>query len=127
MFKIGLVEDEENLSSLVKKYLESEGYVVEMFDNGEDAIAKISDDFDLWVLDIMLPGITTGYDILKKIRENNPYKPVIFTSARDQEIDRVMGLEMGSDDYLAKPYSIKELLLRIKRLLERSYSSKKME
>jgi len=127
MFKIGLVEDEKDLSSLVKKYLESEGYVVDVFDNGEDAIAKISDDYDLWVLDIMLPGVATGYDILKKIKETNQFKPIIFTSARDQEIDRVMGLEMGSDDYLSKPYSIKELLLRVKRLLERSYATKKIE
>ena len=71
----------------------------------------------------MLPGITSGYDLIKKIREKNQNKPVIFTSARDQDIDRIMGLELGSDDYLAKPYSIKELLLRIKNILRRTYSN----
>ena len=71
----------------------------------------------------MLPGIISGYDLIKKIRENNPSKPVIFTSARDQDIDKIMGLELGGDDYLAKPYSIKELLLRIKNILKRSYQN----
>ena len=70
----------------------------------------------------MLPGVISGYDLIKKIRELDPRKPVIFTSARDQDIDRVMGLELGSDDYVPKPYSIRELVLRVKNLLLRSYS-----
>lgn len=123
MYKIALVEDEKNLSSLVCKYLNAEGYQVSSFFDGETAINNISDDIDLWILDIMLPGIVTGYDLIKKIRENNPKKPVIFTSARDQDIDKIMGLELGSDDYVAKPYSIRELMLRIKNLLNRTYSS----
>ena len=83
----------------------------------------INDEYHLWILDIMLPGVTTGYDLLKKIREKNPKMPVIFTSARDQDIDKIMGLELGSDDYLAKPYSIRELVLRVKNLLERVYNN----
>ena len=71
----------------------------------------------------MLPGVTTGYDLIKKIRENNPKMPVIFTSARDQDIDKIMGLELGSDDYLAKPYSIRELVLRVKNLIARVYTN----
>ena len=121
MFKIGVVEDEKNLSSLVEKYLINEGHEVVVFNNGEDAMAAIDDSFHLWILDIMLPGIVTGYDLIKEIRKKNEAKPIIFTSARDQDIDKVMGLELGSDDYVAKPYSIRELMLRVKNLLARSY------
>ena len=71
----------------------------------------------------MLPGIVTGYDLIKEIRSLNPQKPIIFTSARDQDIDKIMGLELGSDDYVAKPYSVRELMLRVKNLLNRSYPS----
>ena len=121
--KIGLVEDEKNLSALICKYLVNEGYEVISFYNGEDALEHISEDFNLWILDIMLPGVTTGYDLIKKIREHNPKMPVIFTSARDQDIDKIMGLELGSDDYLAKPYSIRELVLRVKNLIARVYTN----
>lgn len=123
MYKIALVEDEKNLSSLVCKYLKNDNYEVISYFDGESALNAISDDVDLWILDIMLPGIVTGYDLIKKIRENNPKKPVIFTSARDQDIDKIMGLELGSDDYVSKPYSIRELMLRVKNLLNRTYSS----
>ena len=117
MFKIAFVEDEKNLSSLVEKYLKSEGYEVSVFHNGEDANQHIAEDFSLWILDIMLPGIVSGYDLIKNIRAQKPTMPIIFTSARDQEIDKVMGLELGSDDYVAKPYSVRELMLRVKNLL----------
>ena len=121
MFKIALVEDEKNLAALVSKYLDNEGYEVIVFNNGEDAKAAIDDSIHLWILDIMLPGIISGYDLIKYIRESNPREPIIFTSARDQDIDKVMGLELGSDDYVAKPYSPRELILRVKNLLHRSY------
>ena len=121
MYKIALVEDEINLSNLVIKYLKNEGYEVVSFNDGETALNSISDDIHLWILDIMLPGDVSGYDLIKSIRNQNPSKPIIFTSARDQDIDKVMGLELGSDDYVAKPYSIKELMLRVKNLLIRSY------
>lgn len=123
MYKIALVEDEKNLASLVAKYLKGEGYEVTCFSTGEAAKDNLNDNFDLWILDIMLPGIITGYDLIKMIRENNNKMPIIFTSARDQDIDKIMGLELGSDDYLAKPYSIRELVLRVKNLLNRVYSS----
>lgn len=121
MFKVALVEDEKNLASLVEKYLKNEGYDVVVFNNGEDAMENINDSIHLWILDIMLPGIITGYDLIKEIRKKNEAKPIIFTSARDQDIDKVMGLELGSDDYVSKPYSIRELMLRVKNLLARSY------
>jgi len=121
MFKICVVEDEKNLASLVEKYLINEGYEVIIYNNGEDAMQNIDDSIHLWILDIMLPGIITGYDLIKAIRKQNETKPIIFTSARDQDIDKVMGLELGSDDYVSKPYSIRELMLRVKNLLARSY------
>lgn len=123
MYKIAIVEDEPNLANLVKKYLDNEGYDVIIFNDGESASEKISDEIDLWILDIMLPGVITGYDLLREIKSANPIKPIIFTSARDQDIDRIMGLELGSDDYLAKPYSIRELVLRAKNILSRTYST----
>ena len=121
MFKIAIVEDEKNLAALVEKYLKNEGYETLVFSNGEDAMENIDDSIHLWILDIMLPGIVTGYDLIKEIRKHNEAKPIIFTSARDQDIDKVMGLELGSDDYVSKPYSIRELTLRVKNLLARSY------
>lgn len=124
MFKIALVEDEKNLSQLVTKYLLNEGYEVVNFDNGEDASNAINDGIDLWILDIMLPGVLSGYDLIKEIRSKNPNKPIIFTSARYQDIDKIMGLELGGDDYVAKPYSIRELILRVKNLLTRAYNNK---
>ena len=121
MFKIALVEDEKNLSSLVCKYLANEGYEVKPFFTGEEALKEIDSNYDLWILDIMLPGVISGYDLIKKIRVSKPEMPVFFTSARDHDIDKIMGLELGSDDYLAKPYSIRELVLRVKNILNRTY------
>ena len=123
MYKIAIVEDETNLSALTKKYLEKEGYEVITFDNGEDAIKALNSNFDLWILDIMLPGDISGYDLIKIIKEKNKITPVIFTSARVEEFDRITGLGMGSDDYLAKPYSNRELVLRVKNILNRVYSN----
>lgn len=123
MYKIAVVEDEKNLANLVAKYLENEGYKVECYSTGEEAKEHLQEGFDLWLLDIMLPGIISGYDLIKDIHANNINTPVIFTSARDQAIDRVMGLELGSDDYISKPYSIRELVLRVKNLLNRAYGN----
>ena len=119
MKKIYLVEDELDLANLVLKYLKNEGYDTKHFADGESAMNHIDDNVDLWVLDIMLPGEVSGYDLIKRIKEQSSATPVIFTSARDQDIDRVLGLELGGDDYLSKPYNIRELLLRIKNILSR--------
>ena len=121
MYKIAVVEDESNLASLLGKYLANEGYEYKIFTSGEEALKQINGDFQLWILDIMLPGVVSGYDLIKKLKEANPNIPVIFTSARDQDIDKIMGLELGSDDYLAKPYNMRELMLRVKKILERCY------
>lgn len=122
MYTICLVEDEKSLSDLIKMYLEKEGYKVVQYFNGKDAMDNVGDNnISLWILDIMLGDDISGYDIIKKIREKNSSVPVIFTSARDQDIDKIIGLEMGSDDYLAKPYSTKELILRVNKLISRIY------
>ena len=123
MYKIAFVEDEEDLNALIKTYLEHEGYEVTSYLNGTDAIEDIDKNPDLWILDIMLPGDISGYDIIKKIREKNDVVPVIFTSARDEQLDKIIGLELGSDDYITKPYSPKELVLRVNNIIKRVYKN----
>lgn len=124
MYKICLVEDEKNLSNIIKSYLEREGYEVICFYNGESAFNFIGEDnIHLWILDIMLGDSISGYDIIKKIREQSLDIPVIFTSARDQDLDKIIGLELGSDDYITKPYSPKELVLRVNRIIKRVYNT----
>lgn len=127
MYTICLVEDEKSLSDLIKTYLEKEGYNVIQFFNGNDALNYVGQESNLWILDIMLQDDITGYDIIKKIREIDSNIPVIFTSARDQDIDKIIGLEMGSDDYLAKPFSTKELVLRVNKLINRIYKEKEVD
>ena len=122
MKTIALVEDEKDLNNLIKTYLEKEGYNVVSYYDGESTINNINKDVDLWILDIMLGDTISGYDIIKKIREENPDVPVIFTSARDKDLDKIIGLELGSDDYIAKPYSPKELVLRVNNIIKRVYN-----
>lgn len=118
--KIYLVEDEKNLNMLLEKYLEKEGYEVTTFFNGNSALEKVKDLPDLWILDIMLPDID-GYQLIKAIKEENKNTPVIFMSARNEELDRVVGLELGSDDYLSKPFLPRELIIRTNKLIDRVY------
>ncbi len=125
MKTIALVEDEKDLNNLIKTYLEKEGYNVVSYYDGESAINNISNNIDLWILDIMLGDNISGYDIIKKIREESTMVPVIFTSARDKDLDKIIGLELGSDDYIAKPYSPKELVLRVNNIIRRVYSKEK--
>ena len=122
MHKIALVEDEKDLNSLIKTYQEKEAYTVTSFYNGTEAINNIDKDIHLWILDIMLGDDISGYDIIKKIREIDTNVPVIFTSARDKELDKIIGLELGSDDYITKPYSPKELVLRVNNIIRRVYA-----
>lgn len=120
MFNICLVEDEKALNNLIKTYLEKAGYKVVQCFNGNEAL-KVEDKIDLWILDIMLSDDVSGYDIIKKIRECDEKVPVIFTSARDKDLDKIIGLELGSDDYITKPYSPKELVLRVNNIIKRVY------
>lgn len=122
MYNIVLVEDERDLNNLIKTYLEKEGYAVTSYYSGIEALNNIDIKADLWILDIMLGDDTSGYDIIKKVREINENIPVIFTSARDKDLDKIIGLELGSDDYITKPYSPKELVLRVNNIIKRVYS-----
>lgn len=127
MYKIALVEDEIDLNNLIKTYLEKNDYDVVIYTKGIDAINNINDNIKLWILDIMLSDDISGYDIIKKIREINPNVPVIFTSARDKDLDKIIGLELGSYDYITKPYSPKELVLRVNNIIKRVYSTKEQK
>lgn len=119
-YTVYLLEDNRELGELLKSYLEREGYAVRHFCLGRDAEAAVDAHPQLWVLDIMLPDVD-GYEVLKHIKARTPDVPVIFISARDQTLDRVLGLEMGGDDYIAKPFLPRELVIRVRNLLERSY------
>lgn len=118
--RIYYVEDEKDLAEIIRKYLVKEGFDTTVFHNGEEAMKHIRDNVDLWILDIMLEGDISGYDLIKKLKENHSPAAIIFTSARDQDLDKIMGLELGSDDYLAKPFSPRELILRVKAILRRT-------
>ena len=115
-----LVEDEVNLARGLTYNLEAEGYKVSLAVDGKQALEQVNEGgFDLVILDIILPFID-GYDVLKEIRRLYPRLPVIILTAKLEEGDRVLGLELGADDYLTKPFHLKELLLRIKGMLRRS-------
>lgn len=124
IMKIYYVEDQKDLSEIIRKYLVREGYEVTVFYDGEKALERIADKVDLWILDIMLTGAIDGYDLIKALKACESKAAVIFTSARDQDLDKIMGLELGSDDYLAKPFSPRELILRVKAILKRQHNYK---
>ncbi len=118
--RILLVEDEENIRDVVKLNLEMEGYDVVETDNGKTALHFFSEQhFDLLILDVMLPEMN-GYDICEQVRLSNTEVPIIFLTAKDAAADRVAGLKRGADDYLTKPFTLEELLLRVQILLKRS-------
>ena len=117
---INVVEDEKDLNELVKRYLEKEGYHVNSYLTFDEAYSHLDDNVDLWVLDIMLDD-KSGFDLIEEIKGRNKEIPVIFMSARDKEFDRIIGLEKGSDDYITKPFSPKELVLRVNNVMRRVY------
>lgn len=119
-YRIHLVDDEENLNRVLTTYLRNEGWEVRSFLTGEEARSAIALRPQLWILDIMLPDVD-GFQLIREIKADSPGIPVIFISARDADLDRVIGLEMGSDDYLAKPFLPRELVIRTRKLLDRIY------
>ncbi|HSD63992.1 MAG TPA: response regulator transcription factor [Ignavibacteriaceae bacterium] len=124
MPKILIVEDEPNMRLGLKDNLEFEGYEVDLADDGEAGLHKILDsNYDLILLDVMMPKLS-GFDVCKTIRKKGINTPVILLTAKDQEIDKVLGLELGADDYVTKPFSLRELLARIKAVLRRGESLK---
>ncbi|MFC4559941.1 response regulator transcription factor [Virgibacillus kekensis] len=115
---IGVVEDDPNIQNIVSAYLKKDGFSVTVLESAEKAWELWeSQPPDMWVLDIMLPGMD-GYEFCKKIR-NESDVPIIIISAKDEEIDKILGLELGGDDYLTKPFSPRELLARIKTVFKR--------
>lgn len=118
---ICVVEDEKAINDLVNQYLKKEGYEVRSYYTYEEASAHVGDDdVHLWILDIMLDD-KSGFDLIEEIRLQGKDIPVIFMSARDKEFDRIIGLEKGSDDYITKPFSLKELVLRVNNVMKRVY------
>ncbi len=113
-----LIDDDKDLAELLSEYLDAEGYRLTAVHSGEEGIEEIKQHhYDLVLLDVMMPGID-GFETLKRIRVDS-IVPVLMLTAKGEETDRILGLEMGADDYLAKPYSHRELLARIKALLRR--------
>jgi len=117
-----IADDDTELCDLLKEYLESEGFAITLVHNGNDALPAIEQgDFQLVILDIMLPGMN-GLDTLRSIREKH-FLPVLMLTARGEEIDRIVGLELGADDYVPKPCNPRELLARIRAIIRRTQHS----
>jgi len=115
-----LAEDDASLGFLVKENLQAEGFRVTLIDNGKDAVSTFrNEEFQLCLVDIMLPK-QNGFELAKQIREMDEHVPIIFLTARTMEIDKVKAFNIGADDYVVKPFSIKELLLRINAILRRT-------
>jgi len=119
MAYILIVEDEPNMVIGLKDNFEIEGFSVDISKDGESGLEKIlQNNYDLVVLDIMLPKIS-GFDVCKTVRKKGNDTPIILLTARSEEIDKVLGLELGADDYITKPFSIRELIARVKAVLRR--------
>ncbi|MCK9909672.1 response regulator transcription factor, partial [Microbacteriaceae bacterium K1510] len=117
-YHIAIVDDDLNIRQIVEAYLQKEGYRTTGVESAEQALHLWeSSPPDLWVLDIMLPGMN-GYEFCRRIRMETEV-PIIMISARDEDVDKILGLELGSDDYLTKPFSPRELVARVNRALRR--------
>ena len=117
--RILLVEDELSLAEGIKLNMEMEGLPCEWTTRGDDALKRIlADPYDLVILDVMLPGMD-GFSVCERVREANNHTPILFLTAKNSEDDRVHGFETGGDDYLGKPFQVRELLLRVRAILRR--------
>ncbi|TGL86236.1 response regulator [Leptospira congkakensis] len=125
MRKILLIEDEPGIQETIQISLESEGFSVLLASTGKDGIKKVSNDLSVIILDVGLPD-QNGFEVLKEIRKLYQ-TPVIFLTARNTELDKVLGLEIGADDYIVKPFSPRELLARIRAILRRTNPSQNLE
>lgn len=122
MTKILIVEDEPNMVAGLRDNFEFEGYEVISADNGEAGLERaVADSPDLVVLDVMMPKMS-GLEVCKQLKAKRPSVPIIMLTARGQEVDKVVGLELGADDYVTKPFSIRELMARVKAVLRRSHA-----
>ncbi|MGD9929987.1 MAG: response regulator transcription factor [Mangrovibacterium sp.] len=123
MSRILIVEDEQAMLTGLRDNLEFEGYEVDTADRGDDGLKKLqTSTYDLVLLDVMLPGLS-GFDVCRKSRALGIDTPIILLTARGEELDKVLGLELGADDYITKPFSLRELLARIKVILRRTGST----
>lgn len=117
--KVLVVDDEERIRRLLKMYLEREDYMIEEAEDGETALVKaLENEYDVILLDLMMPG-KDGIEVCKEIREKKG-TPIIMLTAKGEEVNRVQGFEAGTDDYIVKPFSPREVVLRVKALLRRS-------
>ena len=119
--KVFIVEDEPDLRDTLKYNLENEGFIVEAFSNGEDFLSSVDKNKpNLVILDLMLPGVS-GLDVCRELRSNDNYDGIgiVMLTAKSEEIDRIVGFELGADDYVTKPFSVRELILRVKVLLKK--------
>ena len=127
IFKVLLVDDDKELVRLLEKYLSKNGIDVSSADSGKKALSLLeSRQYNLVILDVMMPEMD-GFEVLKEINEKHSYLPVMMLTAKSDEVDRIVGLEMGADDYLVKPFSSRELLARIKAIKRRDLLSKEEE
>ena len=118
MSKILIVEDEEAIADLEKDYLELSGFEVEVANDGETGLKKaLENDYDLFILDLMLPGVD-GFEICRQVRDEKN-TPIIMVSAKKDDIDKIRGLGLGADDYITKPFSLSELVARVKAHMAR--------
>ncbi len=119
---IYIADDDINISNILQKQLESEGYIVKSFFDGEELLKKFNENpADLIITDIMMPNMN-GYELCREIRKNS-FIPILMISAKDEEIDRILGLELGSDDYISKPFSLREISIKVRNILRRTESS----
>ena len=119
--KVFIVEDEPDLRDTLKYNLENEGFSVEAFSNGEAFLSSVDKNIpNLVILDLMLPGVS-GLDVCRELRSNENYDGIgiVMLTAKSEEIDRIVGFELGADDYVTKPFSVRELILRVKVLLKK--------
>jgi two-component system, OmpR family, alkaline phosphatase synthesis response regulator PhoP len=119
--KIFIIDDEEDIRDIIQINLRAEGYAVSCFSSAEEALKALESSVpDLFILDIMMPGID-GFEFCRRVRASAAWKdiPIVFLSAKSDEIDRVLGLELGGDDYMTKPFSVKELKSRVKAIFRR--------
>jgi two-component system response regulator CpxR len=122
MHRILVIDDDKDLTEMLQEYLGQEGFKVEIARNSEDGLGRATTEhFDLIILDVMLPEIN-GFEVLRRLRLQSQC-PVVMLTARGQEVDRIVGLEVGADDYLGKPFSARELLARMNAVMRRSQSA----
>jgi two-component system OmpR family response regulator len=125
MKRILIIEDDPDIGAMLNINLADEGYLVEVVTDGLAGLSKLKTDrYDLLMLDLMLPGIN-GLEICREVRTSTHYQPIIIISAKSTETQRILGLELGADDYLAKPFSIPELIARTRALLRRAEAMQK--